>query len=143
MAEEPLTDKPDRLRSALEPLQELSRQVAEVARSWAAPAGGPAGPSQAATLIRYLEQVSAIPGLAVDPLRRIVEEQRQLAELMASWAEQHRQLAEQLAASAEHLHQLSEDAAAVIDPLLTYAERVSELTRSWTHLIRPQDEEPP
>jgi hypothetical protein len=140
MAEESPTETPDQLGSALEPLWDLSSQVADIARSWAAAAGLPAVPGQTDALIRYAEQVSTLPRLAVDPLRHIVEEQRRLAEFMAAWAEQHRELAENLAASAEHLRQLSTEVAAVIDPLLAYAEGISEVMSSWTELIRPRGE---
>jgi hypothetical protein len=140
MAEEPPTETPDQLRSALEPLRALSSQVGDIARSWAPAAGLPAAPWQADTLIGYAEQVSTLPRLAVDPLRHIVEEQRRLAEFMAAWAEQHRELAEKLAASAEHLRQLSTEVGAVIDPLLAYADRISEVMSSWTEVLRPRGE---
>lgn len=90
-------------------------------------------------LTRYAEAVSAVPRLWVEPLHRIVEEQRRLADLMAAWAEQHRVLAEQLADSAEQLRRLAEDGAAIVDPILAYAERVSDVTDSWIHLLRPRD----
>ena len=80
-----------------------------------------------------------MPRLWVDPLRRIVEEQLRLAELMASWAEQHRKLAEQLAQSAEHLRKLAEDGAALVDPILTYTARLSDVSDSWVDLLRPKD----
>jgi hypothetical protein len=83
--------------------------------------------------------MSAVPRLWVEPLRRIVEEQRRMAELMATWAKQHAELAKQLAESAEHLRRLSEEGAAMIDPMLTYAARVSDVTGSWIDRLRPPD----
>ncbi|HEY4409950.1 MAG TPA: hypothetical protein VGO87_08705 [Acidimicrobiia bacterium] len=73
-------------------------------------------------LIRYAEQVAGVPRTAVEPLRRLVEEQRVLAE--------------QLAMTAERLRQLAEEGAAVIEPLLAYAERVSDITGGWVEFLR-------
>ena len=137
MDDQPPSDVPDRLRSALDPLTDLSRRVAEFVRSTTV--SGLARTPGSDLLTRYAEQVSAVPRLWVEPLRRIVEEQRRMAELMAAWAEQHRVLAEQLAASAEQLRRLSEEGAAMIDPILTYVERVSDVTDSWIDLLRPGD----
>ena len=125
---------PDALRSAMEPWADISRRVAEAIRS-ATQSGAGALPGSD-LLLRYAEQVSSVPRLWAEPLRRIVEEQRRLAELMAAWAEQHRRLAEQLAESAEHLRRLSEEGAALVDPILGYAARVSDVTDSWIDLLR-------
>ena len=125
----------DALRSAMEPLADISRRVAEAIRS--ATVSGAGGLPGADLLLRYAEQVSAVPRMWAEPLRRIVEEQRRLAELMAAWADQHRQIAEQLAESAELLRRLSEEGAALVDPVLAYAERVSDVTDSWIDLLRP------
>ena len=123
----------------MEPLADLSRRVAEAIRSATTTLNVPAGFPGSDLMIRYAEQVSAVPRLWAEPLRRIVEEQRRLAELMAAWAEQHRQLAEQLAESAELLRRLSEEGAAMVDPILTYAARLSDVTDSWIDLLRPRD----
>ena len=128
---------PDGLRAALEPLADLSRRAAEAIRS--AALSGPGGYPGSELLIRYAEQVSAVPRQWAEPLRRIVEEQLRLAELMAAWAEQHRQLAEQLAGSAEQLRRLAEDGAAMVDPILTYAARLSDVTDSWIDAVRRPD----
>jgi uncharacterized membrane-anchored protein YhcB (DUF1043 family) len=133
--ENPSSGVPDQLRSALEPLADLSRRMADLVRS--ATASGLARSPASDLLIRSAEQLSAVPRLWAGPLRHMVEEQRRMAELMAAWAQQHRELAEQLAQSAEQLRRLSEDAAALIEPMLTYAERVSEVTDSWIDLLRP------
>ena len=119
---------PDALRSAMEPWADISRRVAEAIRS-ATQSGAGALPGSD-LLLRYAEQVSSVPRLWAEPLRRIVEEQRRLAELMAAWAEQ-------LAESAEHLRRLSEEGAALVDPILGYAARVSDVTDSWIDLLRP------
>lgn len=50
---------PDGLRSAMEPLVDLSRRVAEAIRS--ATLSGPGGLAGSDLLIRYAEQVSAVP----------------------------------------------------------------------------------
>lgn len=137
MDDEPPSSAPEGPRSALDPLADLSRRVVEAVRSATASAPGRFPSSD--LLVRYAEQVSAVPRLWAEPLRRIVEEQRRLAELMAAWAEQHRQLAEQLAESAELLRRLSEEGAAMVDPILTYAAGVSDVTDSWIDLLRPPD----
>ena len=128
---------PDALRSAMEPWADISRRVAEAIRS--ATVSNPAGKAGADLFLRYAEQVSAVPRLWVEPLRHIIEEQRRLAELMAAWAEQHRKMAEQLAESAELLRRLSEEGAAMVDPILTYVSRISEVTDSWIDVLRPED----
>jgi hypothetical protein len=125
---------PDALRSAMEPWADISRRVAEAIRS-ATESGAGAMPGSD-LLLRYAEQVSAVPRLWAEPLRRIIEEQRRLAELMAAWAEQ-------LAEAAEHLRRLSEDGAALVDPILSYAARVSDVTDSWIDLVRPDPDPDP
>jgi hypothetical protein len=125
---------PDALRSAMEPWADISRRVAEAIRS-ATESGAGAIPGSD-LLLRYAEQVSAVPRLWAEPLRRIIEEQRRLAELMAAWAEQ-------LAEAAEHLRRLSEDGAALVDPILSYAARVSDVTDSWIDLVRPDPDPDP
>jgi hypothetical protein len=135
--DEPPSSAPEGPRSALDPLADLSRRVVEAIRSATASGAGQIPGSD--LLIRYAEHVSAVPRLWAEPLRRIVEEQRRLAELMAAWAEQHRQLAEQLAESAALLRRLSEEGAGMVDPILTYAARVSDVTDSWIDLLRPPD----
>lgn len=132
---------PDALRAAMEPWADISRQVAEAIRS-ATRSGANALPGSE-LLLRYAEQVSAVPRMWAEPLRRIVEEQRRLAELMAAWAEQHRKLAEQMAESAQLLRRLSEDGAALVDPILNYAARVSDVTDSWIDLVRPDPDPDP
>ena len=136
MDDQPSGGASDQLRSALEPLVDLSRRVAEAIQSTAV--NVPGGFPGSDLLLRYAEQVSSVPRLWAEPLRRIVDEQRRLAELMAAWAEQHRQLAEQLAESAEHLRQLSQEGAEIVEPILTYAAGVSDVTDSWIDLLRPQ-----
>jgi hypothetical protein len=138
MDDEPQGGSADPLRFALEPLADLSRRVSEAIRS--ATLNAPSGLPGSDLFIRYAEQISAVPRLWAEPLRHIVEEQRRLAELMAAWAEQHRKMAEQLAESAELLRRLSAEGAALIDPLLTYAERVSDVTDSWIDVLRPRDD---
>jgi hypothetical protein len=126
----------------MEPLADLSRRMAEAIRSATTPSV-PSGLPGSDLMIRYAEQVSAVPRMWAEPLRRIVEEQRRLAELMAAWAEQHRQLAEQLAESAELLRRLSAEGAALVDPILSYAARVSDVTDSWIDLFRPDPDPDP
>jgi hypothetical protein len=135
--DQPSSGVPDPLRSALEPLAELSRRVAEYFQS--AAASGLARTPGSDLFTRYAEQISAVPRLGVEPLRRIVEEQRRMAELMATWAKQHAEMAKQLSDSAEHLRRLSEEGAAMIDPILTYAAKVSDVTDSWIDLLRPPE----
>jgi len=125
----------DQLRAGLQQLTDLARQVTEAAQSWTAGVAGRTPGSE--VMIRYAEQLSAVPRMWVEPLRRIVEEQVRLAELMASWAEQHRKLAEQLAESAEHLRRLAADGAALVDPILTYTARLSDVADSWVDIFRP------
>ena len=126
---------PDALWAAMQPMADISRRVAEAIRS--ATLNAPRDLPGSDLLLRYAETVSAVPRMWAEPLRNIVEEQRRLAELMASWAEQHRQMAEQLAESAELLRRLSQEGAALVDPILTYAERVYDVTDSWIYLFRP------
>jgi hypothetical protein len=141
MDEEPLSEARDRLQETLEPLADLTRQMTEAARSWTG--GGPGRSLSSELLTGFAELVTALPRLWVEPLRRIVEEQRQLAEAMAAWAEQHRELAGQLAESAEHLRQLAEQGAALVDPILTYGARISDVADSWVDLLRVRPEAVP
>ena len=51
-----------------------------------------------------------------------------------------RELAGQLAESAEHLRQLAEQGAALVDPILTYGARISDVADSWVDLLRVRPE---
>lgn len=129
--------RPDGLAAALEPLAEFSRRMAEVVRS--VTLTGPIPVPGPDVLARYAEHVGALPQLSVEPLRRVVDEQRRMADMMAAWAEQHRVLAEQLADSAVALRRLAEENAALLEPILAFAERVADLTATWIDLVRPPD----
>ena len=137
MSDQASSGVPDPVRSALEPLTELSRRVAEYFQS--AATSGLARTPGSDLFTRYAEQISAVPRLWAEPLRRMVEEQRRMAELMATWAKQHAEMAKQLSDSAEHLRRLSEEGAAMIEPILTYAAKVSDVTDSWIDLLRPPE----
>lgn len=55
------------------------------------------------------------------PLRELVDQQRELAESMARWAELQRQLAEQVEAWAEHQRTVAASLEAMVAPLAAWA----------------------
>src|SRR6476619_2100925 len=78
-------------------LRELCEQVAAAARAAAAAGAKATPPTLARPLASYTEQLLGVTSAITNPLQQLLDEQQQLVERMADWAEQHRLLSEQIA----------------------------------------------
>jgi hypothetical protein len=69
-------------------------------------------------MIRLGSQTAELATMWVAPVRAVLQEQQELMEAMATWAEQQRELAERFAALAERHRLLTEQVTSVLDPWL-------------------------
>jgi len=74
-----------------------------------------------------LRAVAGYAELAVDPMTRLVEGQRELAERMAAWAELQREFAENMAAWAELQREFADVLGALLGPLAESSRRISSV----------------
>ncbi|HEV8064787.1 MAG TPA: hypothetical protein VGP46_08155 [Acidimicrobiales bacterium] len=127
---------PGTIGDLLRPLQELSARVAELTRA-AAAAGARATPEfLALPLAEFSDGVAKLSDLVTGPLRRMMDEQRELAELMASWAEKHKELSAQIAGWAEEHRRMTERMQALVAPALEQAEALSAATKTFSEQLR-------
>ena len=110
---------------ALRQLQNLGSQLGGAARSAAEElSNSPAGPI-VEPMARWGERTAELSTLWVAPVRAMLEEQQQLIDAMASWAEAQRTLADRFSELAERHRQLTEQMVAVIAPTLDQADRLA------------------
>jgi hypothetical protein len=78
-------------------------------------------------LAPLLRAVAGYAELAVDPMTRLVEGQRELAQRMAAWAELQREFAENMAAWAELQREFADVLGALLGPLAESSRRISSV----------------
>ena len=88
-------------------------------------------PAMAQPMARYADQLLTISVAMTTPLRRLLDEQEQLVEKMADWAEQHRHLSEQIATWADQQRRLSEQMVELAQPFLDQAAMLETLRAEW------------
>ena len=71
-------------------LRELAAQMTAAAQAVAVAGAKATPPALAQPLARYADQLLAVVAAVTTPLRRLLDEQEQLVEMMAEWAQQHR-----------------------------------------------------
>jgi hypothetical protein len=111
----------------LRTVQELGGQLSEAARSMADDFGRSPASKFVEPMARLGAQMAELSTMWVSPMRSILEEQQELIDAVAAWAEQQKVLAERFAAIAERHRKLSEQTQALMEPLLQQAERL----RQW------------
>ena len=140
-----MTDEADRpaipmWTDAMRRMREFAAQMTAAAQA-AAVVGAKATPSaMAQPLARYAEQLLAVTAAVTTPLRRLLDEQERLVEMMAEWAEQHRRLSEQIADWADQQRRLSEQMVDLARPLLDQSALLESLQAEWSG--RSRDSEP-
>ena len=87
-------------------------------------------------IAEYVESTARLNDLLTGPLRRLLDEQQQLAERLAGWAGQHKELSEQIATWADQHQKLTDQMQQLVRPALDQADRVSEATRSFVAELR-------
>jgi peptidoglycan hydrolase CwlO-like protein len=98
-------------------------------------------PALAQPLARYADQLLTVSSAVTTPLRRLLDEQERLVEMMAEWAEQHRHLSEQIAEWADQQRRLSEQMVELARPLLDQSAMLESLQAEWSG--RSPDSAPP
>ena len=122
----------DLLRS----LQELSNTITAAATD-AVTTGARAVPPVIATpLAEYLEAAAKLNEMLLGPMRRLLDEQQQMAERLAAWSEQHRQLSEQIAKWSEQHRVLTDQMQQLVRPALEQSERVANATSTFVEALR-------
>ena len=107
-------------------MQELGAQLTGAARSLAesltsSPAAAPFAEPMAAWGQRTVE----LSTLWVAPMRAVLEEQQQLIDAVASWAEEQRNLADRFSALAARHREMTEQVLSAITPALEHVERMA------------------
>ena len=116
------------LAELMRPLQDLGVQLATVAQRMRE-AGST---SVADPLTKAADDILAASTMWVRPVRAIIEQQRDLSETMAAWAQNQRILADQMTKWAERNRQMTDEVATLLEPLLGGAERAGSAVRSRT-----------
>jgi peptidoglycan hydrolase CwlO-like protein len=133
-----VADQTDRLgdlptwADAMRRLRELAAQMTSAAQAAAVAGAKATPPVLAQPLARYADQLLAVSAVVTNPLRRLLDEQERLVEMMAEWAEQHRQLSEQIADWADQQRSLSEQMIELARPLLDQSAMIESLQAEWS-----------
>ena len=126
---------------AMRRLRELAAQMTAAAQAVAVAGAKATPPALAQPLAVYAEQLLTVSAAVTTPLRRLLEEQERLVEMMAEWAEQHRLLSEQIAGWADQQRQLSEQMSDLARPFLDQSAMLESLQAEWRG--RTRDNESP
>lgn len=124
MAKAEGTDPVGPLSDAFKLLQEVGGKLTDAARSLADEViESPAGPLFE-SITRMGAQVAELSTAWVSPVRAILDEQQELVDALAAWAEQQRALAERFSSLAERHRALTAQTMSVLGPLLDQVEHL-------------------
>jgi hypothetical protein len=113
-------------------LRELAAQMTAGAQAIAVAGAKATPPALAQPLARYADQLLAVSAAVTSPLRRLLDEQERLVEMMAEWAEQHQHLSEQIANWADQQRRISEQMVELARPFLDQAAMLESIQAEWT-----------
>ena len=99
-------------------IQEIGAQMTEAARTMAEDFARTPGGRFAEPMIRLGSQTAEMATLWVAPVRAVLQEQQELIDAMATWAEQQRELAERFSELAERHQRLTAQVTTLLDPWL-------------------------
>ena len=113
-------------------IQDVGTQLSDAARAMAddfakSPVGRFAEP-----MTRLGSQTAELATMWVGPLMAVLQQQEELLDAVATWAEQQRELAERFSRLAERHRTLNEQVTALLDPWLEQMARVGQMGRSLT-----------
>ena len=119
-------------------IQDIGAQLSDAARAMAddfsrSPSGRFAEP-----MIRLGSQTAELATMWVAPVRAVLQEQQELMDAMASWAEQQRELAEKFSVLAERHQRLTAQVTSLLDPWL---EQIATVGR-WDKPAGPEGDAP-
>jgi ABC-type transporter Mla subunit MlaD len=132
----PEPKQPGPLGDLLRSLQELTSTITAAATQAATAGAKAVPPVVAAPLAEYIESAAQLNDMLTGPLRRLLDEQQQMAERLAGWAEQHRELSEQIAKWAEQHRKLTDQMQQLVRPALEQSDRLSDATTSFVEALR-------
>ena len=130
-------------RDAMRRLRELGAQMTAAAQAVAVAGAKATPPALAQPLARYADQLLAVSAAVTTPLRRLLDEQERLVEMMAEWAEQHRHLSEQIAGWADQQRRLSEQMVELARPFLDQSAMLESLQAEWSGRSTDREPRPP
>jgi hypothetical protein len=120
----------------LKPLREIAARMTEITTA-AATAGARAAPDFVALpLAEFTDGMLRLSELTTGPLRRVMEEQRELAQLMAEWAQKHMELSAQIAGWAEEHRKMTEQMHGLLAPVLEQADSWTSATKTVAEELR-------
>jgi hypothetical protein len=127
-----LTAVPAAWTDAMRRLSDLATRMTEASQAVAVAGAKATPPALAQPLARYADQMLAFSAAFTTPLRRLLDDQERLVDLMAAWAEQHRQLSDQIADWADQQRRLSEQMVEFARPLLEQSAMLESLQAEWS-----------
>lgn len=142
-----MTDETDRQvavpiwTDAMRRLRDLAAQMTAAAQAAAVAGARATPPALAQPLARYTEQLLAFSAAVTTPLRRLLEEQERLVEMMGDWAEQHQAMSDMIASWADQQRRLSEQMVELARPFLDQSAMLERLQDEWSG--RSRDNETP
>ena len=112
-------------------MQDLGAQLTGAARSLAESlTSSPAAAPFAEPIATWGQRTVELSTLWVAPMRAMLEEQQQLIDAVASWAEEQRNLADRFSALAARHREMTEQVLSAITPALEQVERMTGRTPS-------------
>jgi hypothetical protein len=109
-----------------ETFRRLTANMAKATRALLGPAAVVGEPAAS-----FATQLAELHRASVQPLRAIVEEQRELADSIATGLEQLQALTEQFAQWADQHRRLVTQAQALLDPLTEQSEKLASVADAW------------
>jgi ABC-type transporter Mla subunit MlaD len=116
-----------------ETFRRLTANMAKATRALLGPASVVGEP--AAT---FATQLAELHRASVQPLRAVVEEQRELAENIAAGLQQLQALTEQFAQWADQHRRLVTQSQALLDPLTEQTEKLASVAEAWAEGFRQE-----
>ena len=107
-------------------IQEIGAQLSDAARTMADDFARTPGGRFAEPMIRLGSQTAELATLWVAPVRAVLQEQQELMDAMATWAQQQRELAERFSVLAERHRQLTTQVTTLLDPWLEQIGKVGQ-----------------
>lgn len=117
------------INDALRVIQDVGGQLADAAAIMAEEFSRSPAARFVEPMARYSSQIAELSTMWVMPMRSMLEEQQELVDALAAWAEQQRVLSERFSKLAERHQKMTAQTLAVLQPLLEQAERIRAATK--------------
>jgi hypothetical protein len=117
------------INDALKVIQDVGEQLADAAATMAEEFSASPAARFVEPMARYSSQIAELSTMWVMPMRSMLEEQQELVDALAAWAEQQRVLSERFAKLADRHQKMTAQTLGVLQPLLQQAERIRAATK--------------